>query len=317
MLLRVSRRGAALAGVRRAFVHASSLRSAVVGGDGEEKGREARKAPEFVRAATRPDAEALSAEWTPFSKRTGLLAIKCGMRTEYDANGNRIPVTVLQVDQCQVVQVKTRAHDGVDALQVGCSTPKLKRVAKPTLLHCISNGVPPKKELAEFPITPDAALPAGTELTAGHFLPGQFVDVTGKNKGKGFAGAMKRWGFAGQGASHGVSKTHRAIGSTGGCQDPGRVWPGKKMPGHMGARKKTTQNLRVFKVDQRRNLIYVKGAVPGPVGAFLRVRDAVRKPHKTAPPFPTCDAAAVPDVAFAEPERDVASRAFKEVTDFE
>jgi large subunit ribosomal protein L3 len=186
----------------------------------------------------------------------------------------------------QVVQVKTDAKEGYTALQVGAGSRKPKQVTSPLAGHFRWAGVPIKRRLAEFHVTPDALLPVGTPLHAAHFTPGQHVDIAGTTIGKGFAGGMKRHGFAGQGASHGNSVSHRAIGSTGCRQDPGRVWKGKKMPGHMGDVRRTVQSVFLYKVDAARGLLYVKGAVPGHAGSFVEVKDALRK-RPADVPFPT------------------------------
>jgi large subunit ribosomal protein L3 len=220
--------------------------------------------------------------------RTGLLAIKAGMLAEFDSWGMRQVLTVLLVDNCQVVQTKLEDQHGYTALQLGISDAKYKNVTKPLRVHYEKAGVAPKRKLQEFRIKPEAILPEGTTLQARHFVPGQLVDVCGISKGKGFQGAMKRHGFGGMRASHGVSKTHRALGSTGQCQDPGRVFKGKKMAGRMGTDRVTIQNLKVYKIDPERNLVYVKGHVPGNNGGFVRITDAVKGPHfPSPPPFPT------------------------------
>lgn len=226
--------------------------------------------------------------WDPSEKRTGVLAMKVGMMPIFDDWGVRHAVTVLQLDECEVVQVKKLDTDGYTSMQVGVGERKTKNVNKPLTHHFQKAGVKPKRKLMEFRVTEGALLPVGFQLRAQHFVPGQRVDTCGISKGKGFQGAMKRWGFAGQGASHGVSKTHRHIGSTGQCQDPGRVFKGKKMPGRMGADRVTVQNLKVLKIDPVRELLYVKGHVPGQNGGYIRVTDAVRGPaFPEDPPFPT------------------------------
>ena len=188
----------------------------------------------------------------------------------------------------QVVQVKTAAKEGYTALQVGAGARDAKAVTFPLAGHFRWAGVPIKRALAEFRVTPDALLPAGTRLHAAHFAAGQHVDVSGTSIGKGFAGGMKRHGFAGQGASHGNSVSHRALGSTGCRQDPGRVWKGKKMPGQMGNARRTVQSLLVYKVDAARGLLFLKGHVPGHAGGFVEVRDALRTPpRELGAPFPT------------------------------
>ena len=222
--------------------------------------------------------------------RAGALAVKCGMMGEWCAeSGARVPLTVLWVDSCRVTQVKTEAREGYSAVQVGAGARRAHPRRLPGSLagHFRAAGVTPKRALAEFRVGPDAVLPAGTEIRASHFVPGQLVDVSGTTRGKGFAGGMKRWGFAGGNASHGASKSHRTLGSTGGCQDPGRVWPGKKMPGRMGGKRRTTFSARVWRVCDERGLIWVKGQVPGGEGGFVEIRDAVR-PRRTfrQPPLP-------------------------------
>mmetsp|Transcript_12936 Transcript_12936/g.25518 ORF Transcript_12936/g.25518 Transcript_12936/m.25518 type:complete len:296 (+) Transcript_12936:24-911(+) len=211
--------------------------------------------------------------------RTGALAIKAGMMAEFDGWGMRHELTVLFLDGCQVVQAKTKEKNGYTALQLGVSNAKAKNITKPLLQHFANAGVHPKRKLGEFRVNPDAILPLGTTIPASHFVPGQLVDVSGVSKGKGFQGVMKRHGFGGGRASHGVSKAHRSLGSTGQCQDPGKVFKGKKMPGRMGSDNVTMQNLQVFKVDSARNLVYLKGHVPGNAGGFVRIVDAVKGPH--------------------------------------
>ncbi|CAM9625157.1 unnamed protein product [Chrysoparadoxa australica] len=193
-----------------------------------------------------------------------------------------------QVDRCQVVQVKTDEANGYTGMQLGVGKAKLKNVSKSKLGHHTKVGVEPKDKLWEFRCSEDGLLPAGTVLRAQHFVPGQNVDVAGITKGKGFQGVMKRHGFGGQPASHGNSKAHRKPGGIGACQDPGRVWKGKKMPGRMGGNRRTIENLQVLQIDTERELLYIKGALPGPKGRFLRVRDSYKKPNfPEAPPFPT------------------------------
>ncbi|KAG0306637.1 54S ribosomal protein L9, mitochondrial [Dissophora globulifera] len=244
----------------------------------------------FVTAATQP------ATWTHKSVRTGVIARKKGMTAMWDEWGVRIPVTVLQVENCQVVKVLNEETDGYTALQIGSTDRTEKNVTKPMLGHFQKAGVSPKRRLIEFHVTPDAVLPVGTELLASHFVPGQFVDCAAPTMGKGFQGAMKRHGFGGQPASHGTSVTHRSLGSTGQRKDPGKVFKGKKMAGRMGGEQATVQSLKVMKIDNGLNLIYVKGAVPGVDDQFVKVRDAVKKRgDKIAPadvlplPFPTVD----------------------------
>src|SRR6266853_311497 len=206
--------------------------------------------------------------------RTGLLARKLGMTRIFAAEGNHVPVTVLRIDNCQVVAVRTQEKDGYTALQLGVGTAKTKNVTKPQRGHFAKAKVEPKARLAEFRVSEDALLPVGSEITAAHFLPGQYVDVVGVSIGKGFAGGMKRHNFGGLRATHGVSVSHRSHGSTGQRQDPGRTFKGKKMAGHMGDVRVTTQNLKIVSVDAGRGLIMIKGAVPGAPGGFVLVKDA-------------------------------------------
>ncbi|KAF9194306.1 54S ribosomal protein L9, mitochondrial [Haplosporangium sp. Z 767] len=248
----------------------------------------------FVTTTTQP------ATWTHKSLRTGVIARKKGMTGMWDEWGVRIPVTVLQIEQNQVVQVLNEETHGYTALQIGSSDRTPKNVTKPMLGHFEKAGVEPKRKLFEFRVTPDAVLPVGTELVASHFVPGQFVDCSAPTIGKGFQGAMKRHGFGGQPASHGTSVTHRSLGSTGQRKDPGKVFKGKKMAGRMGGEQATVQSLKVMKVDKDLNLIYVKGCVPGVDDQYIKVRDAVKKRgDKIAPadvlplPFPTADPEAV------------------------
>lgn len=210
------------------------------------------------------------------------------MISDFDRWGSRLALTVIQLDKCEVVQQKTLDKDGYTALQLGVCEAKVKNTTRPLLGHFSAGGVAPKRKLGEFRVSPEALIPIGTPILASHFVPGQLVDVCGTSKGKGFQGAMKRHNFSGQRATHGVSKTHRAIGSTGQCQGPGRVFKGKKMPGRMGTNRVTVQNLWVYKVDTARNLLYVKGHVPGQNGGFIRIQDSVKGPQfPSDPPIPT------------------------------
>ncbi|GBD42061.1 50S ribosomal protein L3 [bacterium HR39] len=218
--------------------------------------------------------------------RTGLIAKKLGMTRVFGVDGSHIPVTVLHVEDCEVVAVRTKEKDGYTAVQLGAGRRKPKNVTKPMRGHFAKAGVEPKAKLAEFRVSEDALLPVGVRLHVGHFVAGQYVDVTGTSIGKGFAGAMKRWGFGGLRATHGVSISHRSHGSTGQRQDPGKVFKGKKMAGHMGHRRVTVQNLEVFGVDPERGLILVKGAVPGPKGGWVLVRDAVKRKLPKEAPWP-------------------------------
>jgi large subunit ribosomal protein L3 len=218
--------------------------------------------------------------------RTGLIAEKLGMTRVFDNDGAHVPVTVLRIEGCQVVAVRTAEKDGYSAVQLGIGKAKVKNVTKALRGHFAKAKVEPKRRLVEFRVSTDALLEVGAELSAGHFLPGQFVDVTGTSIGKGFAGVMKRHNFGGLRASHGVSISHRSHGSTGNRQDPGRTFPGKKMAGHLGAERVTTQNLKIVSVDPDRGLILVKGAVPGADGGLVLVRDAKKRPAPKDVPFP-------------------------------
>ena len=218
--------------------------------------------------------------------RTGLIARKEGMSRIFDEDGRHIPVTVLKVDQCQVVAVRSEEKDGYVAVQLGAGKAKVKRTSKANRGHFAKAKVEPKKKLAEFRVSNENVLDVGAELGANHFITGQYVDVTGTSIGKGFAGAMKRHNFAGLRATHGVSISHRSHGSTGQCQEPGRVFKGKKMAGHMGAERVTTQNLEVVGVDLEDNLILVKGAVPGAKQGWVLINDAEKKARHEDAPLP-------------------------------
>ena len=220
----------------------------------------------------------------PQPLRTGLLAKKLGMTRIFKDDGTHVPVTVLHLDQVQVVAARTEEKDGYTAVQIGWGKAKVKNVSQPNRGHFAKAKVEPKKKLVEFRVAPDALLEPGATLSAAHFSAGQKVDVCGTSKGKGFAGGMKRWNFAGLEASHGVSASHRSLGSTGNRQDPGKTFKNKKMPGHMGVDRVTTLNLKVVQTDVERGLILVEGAVPGAKGGWITVRDAVKKsPHKDTP----------------------------------
>ena len=218
--------------------------------------------------------------------RSGIIAKKLGMSRVFNDAGDHVPVTVLQVEGCQVVAHRTQEKNGYTALQLGIGNAKVKNVSKAERGRFAVAHVEPKMRLAEFRVAEDKMIPVGAEITADHFAVGQYVDVTGVTIGKGFAGAMKRWNFAGLRATHGVSISHRSHGSTGGRQDPGKTWKNKKMAGHMGVEKVTTQNLRVVQTDPERGLILVEGAVPGHVGGWIAVRDAVKKPLPKDAPVP-------------------------------
>ncbi|MGY6535342.1 MAG: 50S ribosomal protein L3 [Pararhodobacter sp.] len=210
--------------------------------------------------------------------RSGVIAKKLGMTRLFMEDGRQVPVTVLQLDGLQVVAQRTADRDGYTAVQLGAGSAKAKRVPAPMRGHFAKASVAPKRKLAEFRVSPDNLIGVGEEITADHYFAGQFVDVAGTSIGKGFAGAMKRHNFGGLRASHGVSISHRSHGSTGQCQDPGKVFKGKKMAGHMGAVRITTQNLQVVKTDSERGLIMIKGAVPGSKGGWVTIKDAVKKP---------------------------------------
>src|SRR5579862_3366525 len=212
--------------------------------------------------------------------RTGLIARKLGMTRLFDEAGTHVPVTVLSLDGCAVTAQRTKAKDGYVALQLGAGAKKPKNTTKAERGHFAKALVEPKHYVAEFRVSEENLIEVGAELTADHFLPGQKVDVSGVTVGKGFAGAIKRWNFGGMRATHGVSVSHRAHGSTGQRQDPGKVFKGKKMAGHMGQDRVTTLNLTIFRIDVERGLILIKGAVPGTEGGYVRIRDAV----KSAPP---------------------------------
>jgi large subunit ribosomal protein L3 len=210
--------------------------------------------------------------------RSGVIAKKLGMTRLFLEDGRQVPVTVLQLDGLQVVAQRTADRDGYSAVQLGAGTAKAKRTSAPMRGHFAKANVAPRRKLAEFRVSPENLIEVGEEITADHYFAGQFVDVAGTSLGKGFQGAMKRHNFGGLRASHGVSISHRSHGSTGQCQDPGKVFKGKKMAGHMGAVRVTTQNLQVVKTDSERGLIMVKGAVPGSRGGWVTIKDAVKKP---------------------------------------
>jgi large subunit ribosomal protein L3 len=218
--------------------------------------------------------------------RSGVIAQKMGMTRVFTATGEHVPVTVLRLGQCQVVAHRSTDKNGYVALQLGSGSRKVKNVPKAERGHFAVAKVEPKRQLAEFRVTDDALIPVGAEITADHFVIGQYVDVTGTSIGKGYAGGMKRWNFGGLRASHGVSVSHRSIGSTGGRQDPGKTWKNKKMPGHLGVERVTTLNLKVVQTDVERGLILVEGAVPGAKGGWITVRDAVKKKLPDEAPKP-------------------------------
>lgn len=218
--------------------------------------------------------------------RTGLIAQKLGMTRVFDDAGNHLPVTLLKVDGCQVVAQRTEERDGYTALQLGVGAAKPKRVGKAMRGHFAKAKVEPKQRLAEFRVSEDAMLDTGVEISAAHFLAGQYVDVAGTSIGKGFAGAMKRYNFKGLSASHGISLSHRSHGSTGQCQYPGKVFKGKKMAGHMGDERVTIQNLRIVSTDPEDGLIAIEGAVPGSRGSYVLLSDAIKKSAPDDLPFP-------------------------------
>jgi large subunit ribosomal protein L3 len=218
--------------------------------------------------------------------RSGVIAQKVGMTRVFTVAGEHVPVTVLRLAQCQVVAHRNAEKNGYVALQLGSGSRKVKNVAKAERGHFAVAKVEPKRTVAEFRVSDDALIPVGAEITADHFVVGQYVDVTGTSIGKGYAGGMKRWNFHGLRASHGVSISHRSIGSTGGRQDPGKTWKNKKMPGHLGVDRVTTLNLKVVQTDVARGLILVEGAVPGAKGGWITVRDAVKKKLPEEAPKP-------------------------------
>ncbi len=218
--------------------------------------------------------------------RSGLIARKLGMTRVFAEDGSHVPVTVLHVDGCHVIAVRDAAKDGYAAVQLGLGRAKVKNVSKAARGHFAKAKVEPARKLAEFRVSPDALLEVGAEITADHFVAGQYVDVIGTTIGKGFAGVIKRHNFGGLEASHGVSISHRSHGSTGQRQDPGRVFRNKRMAGHMGDVRVTTQNLAVVSTDAARGLIYVKGAIPGAAGGYVLVKDAVKRKPPQGVPFP-------------------------------
>ena len=234
--------------------------------------------------------------------RTGIIARKVGMTRVFDDSGAHVPVTVLELDGCQVVGVRTKEKDGYVAVQLGAGAAKASRTGRAMRGHFAKAKVEPRARIAEFRVSDDAVVDAGAQISADHFVSGQFVDVSGNSIGKGFAGSMKRHNFGGLRASHGVSISHRAHGSTGQCQDPGKVFKGKKMAGHLGDENVTVQSLKVVSTDADRGLVLVHGAVPGAKGSFVTVRDAVKKPLPDGVPFPAAlvETAAPAEAAPAE-----------------
>ncbi len=250
--------------------------------------------------------------------RTGVIAKKVGMTRIFQEDGQHVPVTVLALEHCQVVSVRTAETDGYVAVQLGAGEAKQKNVNKPQREHFAQAKVPLKMRVAEFRVADDAVLEVGATIAASHFVPGQLVDVAGHTQGKGFQGGMKRWGFGGMRATHGVSISHRALGSTGNRQDPGKVFKNKKMAGHMGDRQRTQQNLEVVRTDDERGLIFVKGSVPGAKNSWLMVHDAVKVARHADAPYPAGikganDAAPVEDEIIAAPvEEEVIDQAAPE-----
>ncbi len=223
---------------------------------------------------------------TTATTRTGLLARKLGMTRIFQDDGTHVPVTVLLLDGLQVVAQRTEEKDGYNAVQLGLGKTKVKNVSQPNRGHFAKAKVEPKAKLVEFRVAPDALLEPGAVLSAAHFAVGQKVDVCGITQGKGFAGGMKRWNFSGLEASHGVSISHRSLGSTGNRQDPGKTFKNKKMAGHLGVERVTTLNLAVAAVDVEQGLLMIKGAVPGSKGGYVLVRDAIKRARPKDAPYP-------------------------------
>jgi len=245
--------------------------------------------------------------------RTGLIAKKLGMSRTFDESGVSVPVTLLQVEACQVTAVKTEEKDGYNAVQLGAFSRKAKNVNKPQIGHFAKAKVEPKAKLVEFRVSKDALLDTGFELSAYHFVAGQKVDVRATTIGKGFQGGMKRWNFGGLEASHGISISHRSLGSTGQCQDPGKVFKGKKMAGQMGNTNITMQNLKVVSVDEDQGLVVVKGSVPGSKGTFVTITDAIKAELPDTAPFPAARLGSKKAAAAAEAaEKEAAETALAE-----
>src|SRR6056297_3242086 len=241
--------------------------------------------------------------------RSGVIAKKLGMTRLFMEDGRQVPVTVLQMEKVQVVAQRTTDRDGYSAVQLGAGAAKAKNTPQPMRGHFAKASVEPKRKLAEFRVAAENLIEVGEEITADHYFEGQFVDVAGTSIGKGFAGAMKRHNFGGLRASHGVSISHRSHGSTGQCQDPGKVFKGKKMAGHMGAAKVTTQNLQVVRTDAERGLIMIKGAVPGSKGGWVTIKDAVKKPFPESAILPAALKSAAEEAARAAEEAAAAAAA--------
>lgn len=250
--------------------------------------------PEWDDEVIHPHDHVFENGWSQKSIRTGLLGVKLGMISDWDKWGVRFPLTVLQVQDCQVTKIDLQEDDFTSRIQVGCTdfkpAPHGARNAtrKSELKFFESIGVPPKKTLRSFRITKDSVLPVGTRLDAQHFIPGQYVDVQGVSKGKGYQGGMKLHGWKGGPASHGATKSHRKMGATGGATNPGRVLPGKTMAGRMGNETRWVRSLWVYKINTKYNLLFVKGSVPGNNGRVIKIMDAVRyRPKEPILPFPT------------------------------
>lgn len=241
--------------------------------------------------------------------RSGIIAKKLGMTRLFMEDGKQIPVTVLQMENLQVVAQRTGEKDGYTAVQLGAGVAKVKRTSAAMRGHFAVAKVEPKRKIAEFRVSPDNLIEVGEEIIADHYFEGQFVDVSGTSIGKGFAGAMKRWNFSGLRATHGVSVSHRSHGSTGQCQDPGKVFKGKKMAGHMGSARVTTQNLQVIRTDSERGLLMIKGAVPGSRGGWVTVKDAVKKPFPDSAILPAALRSAAAAAAKAADEAAAAAAA--------
>ena len=243
---------------------------------------------EWLWAPPEPRTDSDSATgWCDKEIRVGMIGRKLGMLSDYDSWGNMMPITVVEVQPNYVTQVKTKEKEGFNALQVGTVPMKEKKATAQLVGHCKNAGVPLCTKIMEFQVSSAGLLPVGTVLYPCHFSPGQYLDIRGLTIGKGFQGGMKRWGFKGLPASHGVSLAHRSIGSTGGCQDPGKVWKGKKMPGRMGHKNCSVKNVLLFKIDAGNGILAVRGHLPGKPGTWLRIIDAKNKLHPKPPPFPT------------------------------